>query len=103
MSSYKRGFALLQEDQIPEAIEQLDSALKLDPTLAVAYNARGYARYRLRQYDRALTDFDAAIRLNPDYANAYQNRSYARRAMKDNAGADADAAKAHDLTAKPNK
>ena len=103
MSYYRRGFALLQGDQFPAAIDQLSAALKLDPTLALAYNARGYARYRQRLYLEATGDFDVAILLDPTYANAYLNRSFARRAAGDLAGADSDAGKARDLTPKSGK
>jgi tetratricopeptide (TPR) repeat protein len=99
---YWRGLALLQAEHFPEAIEQLDAALKLDPTMALAYNARGYSHYRLKHYGEALADFDIAILLNPAYANAYFNRSSARRVTKDNAGADSDAAKARELMPKSN-
>ena len=91
--SYRRGFALLQEDHLDEAIEQLDEALKRDPTMSLAYNARGYAHYRQKQYGDALADFN----------NAYFNRSYAHRALGETAAADADAAKARELTAKSGK
>jgi tetratricopeptide (TPR) repeat protein len=101
--SYRRGFALLQEDHLDEAIEQLDEALKRDPTMSLAYNARGYAHYRQKQYGDALADFNIAILLNPAYANAYFNRSYAHRALGETAAADADAAKARELTAKSGK
>jgi tetratricopeptide (TPR) repeat protein len=97
---YRRGFALLQENHLPEAIEQLDAALKMDPTLALAWNARGYAHYRQRQFPEAIADFDLAILLDPAYSNAYQNRSFARRATGDAVGADADAAKAKDWAPK---
>ena len=40
-----------------------------------------------------------AIILNPAYTNAYLNRGAARRGAGDQAGADADTAKARELTA----
>jgi tetratricopeptide (TPR) repeat protein len=100
---YRRGHALVQEEHFADAIPELDQALKLDPTLALAYNARGYANFRLKHLSQALADFDVAILLNPAYANAFQNRSAARRASGDAAGAEADAAKVRELAAKPAK
>jgi tetratricopeptide (TPR) repeat protein len=100
---YKRGHKLLEDGHFAEAIQQLDEAVRLDPRLALAYNARGFAHYRLKQYGEAVADFNSALGLNPAYANAYLNRSVARRASGDAAGADADAAKARQLTAKTGK
>jgi tetratricopeptide (TPR) repeat protein len=94
---HTRGRKFLQDDRYEEAIQQLTEALKLDPSLTLAYNARGFAHFRLKQYAEAIADFDEAIRLNPSYLNAYVNRSAARRAAGDRAGADADQAKAREL------
>ena len=94
---HTRGRKLLQEGRYQEAIEPLTEALKLDPSLSLAFNARGFAYFRLKQYPQALADFDQAIRLNRSYVNAYINRSVTRRAAGDKAGADADQAKAREL------
>jgi len=91
------GRKLIQEERFAEAIEPLSQAVKLDPFLATAFNARGYAHYRLKKLPQAIADFDQAIKLNPLYGNAYTNRSGAKRAAGDKAGADADQAKARDL------
>ena len=73
---------------------ELSEAVRLEPALARAYNARGYAYLRMKDYEHALADFNEAIRLMPNYANAFRNRSATRRAMGDAAGAAADQAKA---------
>ena len=71
-------------------MQAFDQALKIDPTHALALNARGYARLRLHNYQGAIEDCSQAIRLNPNYANAYINRSVAKRATGDVAGARED-------------
>ena len=95
---HAQGRQLIAEGKFAEAIAPLTQALKLDPSMALAFNARGYAHLILKHYTEAIADFNDAIRLNPLYANAYQNRASARRLSGDKAGADADAAKFNDLT-----
>ena len=53
--------------------------------------------YTMKHNAEAIRDLDEAIRLNPNYGNAYINRSAARRASGDNAGAEADLAKARQV------
>jgi Flp pilus assembly protein TadD len=93
----QQGRKMIQEERFAEAIEPLSQAVKLDPFLSTAFNARGYAYYRLKKLPQAIADFDQAIKLNPLYGNAYTNRSGAKRAAGDKMGADADQAKARDL------
>jgi len=95
---HAQGRKLLQDEHYAEAIEQFTEALKLNPSHALAYNGRGWAHFRLKQYAEAISDFDRAIELNPSYANAYLNRSAAKRSSGDKTGADADQAKAKELT-----
>jgi tetratricopeptide (TPR) repeat protein len=95
---HARGRKLLQEDKYREAIEELTQAIRLDPVLAQAYNARGFAYFKLKQYSKAISDFDQAIRLYPGYANAFVNRAATKRAAGNQAGAEADQARARALT-----
>ena len=82
-------------------MEDLTEAVKVNPALPEAYNARGFAYFRLKRYAAAIADFDEAVKLNPAYANAYTNRSAARRAAGDKSGASEDEAKARALLEKP--
>ena len=88
---------MLQDGRFEEAVEDLTEAVKLNPALPEAYNARGFAYFRLKRYAAAIGDFDEAIRLRPAYPNAYTNRSAARRAAGDKSGASEDEAKARTL------
>ena len=56
------------------AIDSATQAIKLDNTLAVAYNIRGNAYYSLGQYERAIEDCNKALELNPKNDMAYNNR-----------------------------
>jgi tetratricopeptide (TPR) repeat protein len=94
---HARGRKLIEQEKFAEAVEQLNLAIQIDPSMALAHNARGFAFLRLKQYAAAIADFDAAIRLNPAYANAYRNRAAARRASGDKTGSSADQAKAVSL------
>ena len=60
------------------AIADYDSAIRLNPDLAKAYNNRGVVKDDLGQHFAAIADFDTAIRLKPDYAGAYNNRGTAK-------------------------
>ena len=98
-----KGRQFIQDEKFAEAAEAFTQAVKLDPYLATAWNARGYCYSRLRKWKEAIADFDEALKLNPVYGNAYTNRATARRALGDKAGADVDAAKARDLLKAPPK
>ena len=94
---YRQGRYLSEQQNFEEAEQSFTEAIQLDPTHALALNARGYARLRLRRYQDAIGDCSQAIRLNPAYANAYLNRSVAKRAMGDIAGARDDQRHAMEL------
>ena len=61
------------------AIADYDSAIRIKPDDANAYNNRGNAKDELGQYFAAIADYDTAIRLKPDHATAYNNRGNTKR------------------------
>ena len=54
-----------------EAIADLNEAIRLNPTIASAFNSRGVAKAELERHEAAITDFEEAIRLNPEEAGAF--------------------------------
>ena len=73
----QQGSSRFAKQELDGALAEFDTALRLDPGLASAYNNRGVVRHQLRDLPGALADFDAALRLNPRFADAYGNRAAA--------------------------
>ncbi len=78
----QRGAAWYDKNQYDKAIADLNEAIRLDPTYAIAYNNRGVAWQHKKEYDKAIADLNEAIRLEPTYAIAYNNRGNAWRDKK---------------------
>ena len=72
-----RGEAYYSRYDIDRALADINQAIRLDPQLAAAYDARGRV-YHFHP-ERALFDFDAAIKLDPRFAAAYVDRGAAYR------------------------
>jgi hypothetical protein len=64
----------------PEAIRDLDEAIKLAPDMAKLHHNRGWSRPETG--DQQIADFTAAIRLDPKYAVAYTARGEAYLSME---------------------
>ncbi len=58
------------------AIEDLDSVIKLSPTMPIAYYNKGVILAEMGDYTSALQAFTKAIELKPDFGEAYYNRGY---------------------------
>jgi tetratricopeptide (TPR) repeat protein len=68
-----RGAAFDRQDKTDQAIDDYDTVLLLDPTLADVFNARGEIRRKRGSFPMALADFGMAIKLNPQHAAARAN------------------------------
>jgi tetratricopeptide (TPR) repeat protein len=80
---FLRGLEYHRKYNIREAIENYDQAIRIDPSLADAYNNRGVARYRLGDIKGAIDDYNKAIRISPNFAIAFYNRANANGAIED--------------------
>jgi tetratricopeptide (TPR) repeat protein len=67
----QRGYAYMDLGAYFYAIEDFDTAIGLEGTLAEAYLGRGQARFHSKEWSAALEDFGQALVLNPDLADAH--------------------------------
>jgi tetratricopeptide (TPR) repeat protein len=80
---FNQAVESLEVGQDARARMLLLQAIKLDPTLKVAYNGLGNLYYQQQQYHQALTMYHKALSIDPDYAKARNNlgSTYIRLAM----------------------
>ena len=76
---FRRGNAHSNLAQYPQARDDLQIAIRLDPTNPLAHNNNlGVANLCLGNFDEAVRNTTDAIALDPDYRDAYHNRALAR-------------------------
>lgn len=66
---YNLGNAKTTLDQIEEAIDDYDKAIRLNPSFDEAYNNRGLAKIKLHCIDEARQDFEMALNLARSVGN----------------------------------
>ena len=94
-----RGAVYNDLGQYHRAIQELNEAIILNPSLATAYINRGNAYGNLDQLHRAIEDFNEAVRLNPRYGLAYSNRALAYTYLGRDPEAQQDVERASELGA----
>ena len=84
-----RGAVEQKLDRNEAALKDLDTALRLNPNFADAYQNRGVVKNVLKLFPEALADFNQALKLNPGRNNAgiYVGRGISKLYLGDNAGA----------------
>ena len=85
-----RSKTAIERGEYDRAIGLLGEAIRIDPDLADAYQARGLAYQKKGDSAEALADYDRALRLKPDTAelHAVRGRVYAELGRIDQAKAD---------------
>lgn len=71
---YSKGAALTILGRYEEALEHIDTALKINPSNEVAWVNKGTALSRLGKHKGALKCFNEAIKQNPAYEIAWNNK-----------------------------
>jgi tetratricopeptide (TPR) repeat protein len=69
------------DNRLDKALDAINKAIELDPTVANNYINRGNAYDSLGNYKQAIADYDKAIELNAEFALAYYNRGLAYSAI----------------------
>lgn len=92
-----RGVFHNNKGEYRKATAAFTKAIKLDPSLAIAYSNRGWAYIQLGQYEQAIADCTKAIELDPSLAIAYNCRGWAYTELGEYEQAIADYNKAIEL------
>jgi Flp pilus assembly protein TadD len=101
-----RGLAYYLKGMYALAIADLDKAIELDPTEAVAYNNRGAAYMKLGNYAAATADVQKALDLKPEFPNPHKHLGWIKATcplpdFHDSAGALAHAQRAKHANENP--
>jgi superkiller protein 3 len=80
---YKQAMESVKNGDRKKAIEQLNQAIQIHPTFAVALNELGVHHIALKQPDKALESLKAALTISPDFFHARLNSGIALLLMKD--------------------
>lgn len=79
------------------ALEDCNRAVSMDQRSAIGYERRGHVWVMKDETRRAMADYDEAIRLDPRNAYALNARGHLKQRLGDNAGGDADIARAEKI------
>ncbi len=71
---YYRGNAHRRLGNIDSATEDLNQAVRFDPTFKRTYIDRGIIYSKAGEYARAIEEYDKALRIDPKFPKAYYNR-----------------------------
>lgn len=81
-------------DDYDGALDDCTRAISMDPKSSIGYERRGHVLKMKDETKRAMSDYNEAIRLDPRNAYALNARGHLKRQLGDQAGGDADVARA---------
>lgn len=80
-AAYEQGVKQINARDYAAAFDSLSTAIRLEPTLSVAYIARGSALIGLKRYGEAVLDYQYAQKLAPGTASPLYGLAEASRAL----------------------
>lgn len=63
---FLKAWSLLSEGRLCEALERLDTLIRMNPRDTDAWYERGVAQFQLKRFADAIESFEAILKLNPD-------------------------------------
>jgi type II secretory pathway predicted ATPase ExeA/tetratricopeptide (TPR) repeat protein len=75
------GEAYSKDGEYEKALQEFNTAIRLNPGLASAHYLRGEIYFQRGDYQQAIRDFTRTINLAPDYTFAYYSRGLANEKM----------------------
>ena len=94
---FERGYAYAKSNMHEAAIIHYSHAIKLDPSMRVAFICRGIAYLDMKNYDKAIEDLTQGINFNAEKSMSFSLRGLAYKETGDLDKARADFAKALEL------
>lgn len=94
------GIRCIEVSNDAQAIDELNSAIKLEPTLTLAFCQRGDAYSRLEMYQEAINDYTTAVKLDKGDSRVFAGRAAAYSGLNDKQNALIDFNKAISLDPK---
>lgn len=79
---FKKGLNKMADENLDEAIQYFDLALRLDPDLIDAWVKRGYCFFHLNNYSQAIISYDKALAIEPNNTEAWNLKALAFYKMK---------------------
>ncbi len=79
---YKKGLNKMADEELDDAIQYFDLALRLDPNFIEAWIKRGYCFFHLGNYAQSILSYDKALAIDPSNTEAWNLKALAYYRMK---------------------
>ena len=71
MRHLSRSLRFFYDEEYRNALSEVNSAIELNPNLAIAYGRRGSIYYKLGDNRRATLNWNVALQLDPEFTEIY--------------------------------